>query len=73
MIGERCPEKDVKGLIRGYAEAYKVPVDHQVDKKFIKETLQGDLFLGFLPPTCVINWKSPKQVIPLFTDRFLRL
>lgn len=73
MIGERCPEKDVKGPIRGYAEAYKVPVDHQVDKKFIKETLQGDLFLGFLPPTCVINWKSPKQVIPLFKSLGLNL
>lgn len=73
MIGERCPEKDVKGPIRGYAEAYKVPVDHQVDKKFVKETLQGDLFLGFLPPTCVINWKSPKQVIPLFKSLGLNL
>lgn len=73
MIGERCPEKDVKGPIRGYAEAYKVPVDHQVDKKFVKETLQGDLFLGFLPPTCIINWKSPKQVIPLFKSLGLNL
>lgn len=73
MKGERCPEKDIKGHIRGYAEAYKVPVEHQVDKKFIKENLQGDLFLGFLPPTCVINWKSPKQVIPLFKSLGLNL
>ena len=73
MIGERCPEKDVKGPVRGYAEAYKVPVEHQVDRKFVKESLQGDLFLGFLPPTCVINWKSPKQVIPLFKSLGLNL
>ena len=71
--GVRCPEKDVKGTVRGYAEAYKIPIEHQVDKKFIKETMQGDLFLGFLPPTCVINWKSPKQVIPLFKSLGLNL
>lgn len=73
MKGERCPDKDIKGHIRGYAEAYKVPVEHQVDKKFIKESLQGDLFLGFVPPTCTINWKSPKQVIPLFKALGLNL
>lgn len=73
MKGERCPEKDIKGNVRGYAEAYKVPVEHKVDEKFIKKPLQGDLFLGFLPPTCVINWKSPKQVIPLFKSLGLNL
>lgn len=66
MIGERCPEKDIVGERRGYAEAYKVPIECQVSRKFIQDTLQGDLFLGFLPPTCIINWDSPKQVIPLF-------
>ena len=66
MKGERCPEKDIKGDKRGYAEAWKVPIEQQVDRKFIKDTIQGDLFLGFLPPTCMINWDSPKQVIPLF-------
>ena len=73
MKGERCPEKDIKGHIRGYAEAYRVSVEHQVDKKFIKENRQGDLFSGFPPPTCVINWKSPKQVIPLFKSLGLNL
>jgi DNA polymerase I-like protein with 3'-5' exonuclease and polymerase domains len=73
MKGKRCPEKDIKGEIRGYAEAYEVPIDHKVDKQFIKKNLQGDLFLGFLPPTCVVNWKSPKQVIPLFKSLGLNL
>lgn len=73
MIGERCPEKDIKGPIRGYAEAYKIPVEHKVDTKFIQENLQGDLFLGFLPPTCAVNWSSPKQVIPLFKSLGLSL
>lgn len=73
MVGERCPEADIKGSKRGYAEAYKVEIEHQVDKKYIKENLQGDLFLGFQPPTCVINWNSPKQVIPLFKSLGLNL
>ena len=66
MVGERCPEKDIKGTVRGYAEAYKVPVTQQVDKKYIKITTQGDLFLGWQPPTCVINWNSQPQLVPLF-------
>ena len=73
MKGERCPDKDIKGPIRGYAEAYRVPITQKVDKKYIKETLQGDLFLGFLPPTCIINWRSPKQLVPLFKSFGLNL
>lgn len=73
MKGERCPEKDIKGDVRGFAEAYKVPIEHKVSRKYITETLQGDLFLGFLPPTCNINWNSPKQVIPLFKELGLNL
>lgn len=73
MKGERCPEKDIKGSTRGYAEAYKVPIEHQISSEFIEKNLQGDLFLGFLPPTCAINWKSPKQVIPLFKSLGLNL
>lgn len=73
MIGERCPEKDIKGPIRGYAEAYKVPITQQVSKKYIKENLQGDLFLGWLPPTCIINWNSPTQIAPLFKSFGLNL
>lgn len=73
MKGERCPDKDIKGSRRGYAEAYRVPITQKVDKKYIKETLQGDLFLGFLPPTCIINWRSPKQLVPLFKSFGLNL
>lgn len=73
MVGERCPERDIKGSIRGYAEAYKVPITQHVDKKYIKETLQGDLFLGYQPPTCVINWKSPTQIVPLLKSFGLNL
>lgn len=73
MKGERCPEKDIKGSVRGYAEAYKVPIDHKLSEEFIQENLQGDLFLGFLPPTCAVNWSSPKQVIPLFKSLGLNL
>ena len=39
------------------------------DKRFTKVDLQGDLFLGFnTDPQCIINWSSPKQVIPLFKE-----
>ena len=73
MKGERCPEKDIKGPKRGYCEAYKVPIECQVSKSYIQENLQGDLFLGYLPPTCTINWRSSKQVIPLFKELGLNL
>lgn len=37
------------------------------DPRFTHVDLQGDLFTGFnTEPQCVINWDSPKQVIPLF-------
>ena len=39
------------------------------DKRFTKVDLQGDLFLGYnTAPQCIINWASPKQVIPLFKE-----
>lgn len=39
------------------------------DSRFTKVDLQGDLFLGFCTdPKCIINWSSPKQVIPLFKE-----
>jgi DNA polymerase I-like protein with 3'-5' exonuclease and polymerase domains len=66
MKGERCPEADIRGPKRGYFEAWKVPVDSRVSGKYIKEDLQGDLWLGFnTEPICTINWDSPMQVIPL--------
>lgn len=73
MKGERCPDADIKGTKRGYAEAYKVEVGQQVSDKYIKKEIQGDLFLGFQPPTCIINWNSPKQVAPLFKSLGLNL
>lgn len=67
MQGERCLEADIKGPVRGYFEAWKVPVDARLSTKYIKEDLQGDLWSGFNnKPICLINWDSPKQVIPLF-------
>lgn len=67
MKGERCPSADIKTEVRGYYEAWKVPIEHRVSSKYYKEDLQGDLFLGFnSKPICLINWDSPKQVIPLF-------
>ena len=66
MSGERAKDHDIKGTKRGYYEAYKVPIECQLSPEFVKKDLQGDLFLGFLPAQCTVNWDSPKQVIPLF-------
>lgn len=66
MKGERCPEADIKGEVRGYYEAWKVPIETRVSSSYLKQDLQGDLFLGFKEESCAINWDSPKQVIPLF-------
>lgn len=39
------------------------------DKRFTYINLQGDLWDGFdIKPRCLINWASPKQVIPLFKE-----
>lgn len=39
------------------------------DKRFTEVDLQGDLWTGFnTDPKCIINWDSPKQVIPLFKE-----
>lgn len=41
----------------------------KVKEKFpyLKIDYQGDLFLGFnTEPQCIINWSSPKQLIPFF-------
>lgn len=67
MIGKRDITADIKGNIRGYYEAYKVPVESRLNPKYIKIEAQGDLWAGFnTKPLCLINWDSPKQVIPLF-------
>lgn len=67
MQGERWEEADIKGPVRGYFEAWRVPVNTKLDSRYVKEDLQGDLWEGFKTgPICQINWDSPKQVIPLF-------
>lgn len=39
------------------------------DGRFTYIDLQGDLWNGFdTTPKCIINWDSPKQVIPLFKE-----
>ena len=39
------------------------------DRRFTYINLQGDLWEGFdTAPRCLINWASPKQVIPLFKE-----
>lgn len=39
------------------------------DRRFTKIDLQGNLFTGFdTTPKCIINWNSPKQVIPLLKE-----
>lgn len=44
-----------------------VTTNYRNDKRFCHIELQGDLFEGFDDePHCIINWKSPKQVIPFF-------
>lgn len=67
MWGERYPDADIKGPVRGYFEAWRVRVDAKLSNRYIKEDLQGDLWEGFnTKPTCLINWDSPQQIIPLF-------
>lgn len=67
--GFREPEKDIKGEKRGYFEAYRIPIKQRLSRDFITNDLRGTLFEGFEElegPSCAVNWKSSKQVIPLF-------
>lgn len=44
------------------------------NSKYVFVDRQGDLFTGFnLTPQCIINWSSPKQVIPLFEELGFKL
>lgn len=48
-----------------FGTLYCIPIE--IPFPYIKVDLQGDLFSGFDPePKCIINWDSPKQIIPLF-------
>ena len=44
------------------------------NSKYVYVETQGDLWSGFdLTPKCLINWSSPKQVIPLFEELGFKL
>ena len=61
-------EKDNKKHREATEALNKWVVEHfPQDPRFTHVNLQGDLFTGFnTEPQCIINWDSPKQVIPLF-------
>lgn len=61
-------EKDNKKHREATDALNKWVVEHfPQDPRFTHVDLQGDLFTGFnTEPQCIINWDSPKQVIPLF-------
>ena len=62
-------EKDRKGFETAKAELDSWVEQHFPESKYVHRELQGDLFLGFDDsPHCIINWGSPKQVIPLFEE-----
>lgn len=63
-------EKDLKVLQESENKLNKWVVDHYPnDKRFTFINKEGSLWEGFdLTPKCVINWDSPRQVIPLFKE-----
>ena len=62
-------EKDRKGFETAKIELNSWVEQHFPESKYVHRELQGDLFLGFDDsPHCIINWGSPKQVIPLFEE-----
>ena len=62
-------EKDRKGFETAKVELDSWVEQHFPESKYVHRELQGDLFLGFDDsPHCIINWGSPKQVIPLFEE-----
>lgn len=63
-------QKDKDNYDRTVDELNKWVVEHfPKDKRFTFVDLQGDLWSGFnTEPQCIINWDSPKQVIPLFKE-----
>lgn len=66
--GVRYKEGDIKGDVRGYFEAYKIPITHKVSKEFIYIDIYGDLWEGYKDPECSINWNSSDQVIGLLNS-----
>lgn len=71
MKGERWPVRDIRGEGRGFFEAYRVPVEQRLGAQYVRNDLAGTLFEDFDEfggPQCLINWKSPKQVIAVFKE-----
>lgn len=69
MGGIRCPEKDIKPPIRGYYEAYEVPIEKRLSDSHLTLNQQGDLWSGFdTVPRCKINWNSSDQVALIFKE-----
>lgn len=63
-------DKDLSNLTENERLLNKWVTDHfPKDKRFTYINLQGSLFDGFdTEPKCLINWNSPKQVIPLLEE-----
>lgn len=66
---KRKMEKDREGFETAKTELNSWVEQHFPESKYVYKELQGDLFTGFDEnPHCIINWGSPKQVIPLFEE-----
>lgn len=62
-------EKDQVRYEQALQNLNKWVCTHMKDSKYMYVDLQGDLWEGFdTEPKCLINWSSPKQVIPLLQD-----
>ena len=62
-------EKDLQELQSSERALNDWVVNYDMDNKYTKVNLQGDLWSGFdTKPKCTINWSSSKQVIPLFEE-----
>lgn len=59
--------KDEEKLSKCKASLNKWLIENMPDSPYIHINRQGDLFTGFdLTPKVTVNWKSAKQVIPIF-------
>lgn len=62
-------EKDQSRLDDALYKLNKWVTDNYPDSKYTYVNLQGDLWNGFdTEPKCLINWSSPKQVIPFLEE-----
>lgn len=69
IVNDELPENSIpigqeSKIVDGDKIVYRIV---NIKFPFVKRDFQGDLFSGFdTKPKCVINWDSPKQVIPFF-------